>query len=248
MVSKIAKNNNTDKEYYIKNKKNIMKQFNSSFKVVEKAVLPIYSDVDVDRIEKEARFEFESLLSKLPYVGGDKSPFTPLMLQSAQTIAFYKASKALNLAERIIGKLIYEVAESYTQSISPFKKWFFRKSMFSKKMKNFWREWLNESQKQQYPENWVGEFIEGDNENFDWGFNFNECGCLKLLQKEDAEEIAPYICLCDYARMRALGVGFKRTRTIISGAEICDFRFIKNYQTQRGWPPENLDETKNYKI
>jgi len=236
-----------NKEYYIKNKDRIMKQFNSLTKAAEKVTLPIYGELDNHRIENKARIELESLLSRLPYVGGDKAPFTSLMIQSAETIALYKATKSLNLSEREIGKLIYEIAESYAQSISSFKKWFYRRAIFSKKMKNYWREWLKESQKQKYPENWVGEFIEGDNKNFDYGFNFIECGWLKLIKNEGAEEIAPYACLCDYARMQVMGIGFKRTKTIAVGADICDFRFIKNYQTQRGWPPENLEENKTSK-
>ncbi len=45
--------------------------------------------------------------------------------------------------------------------------------------------------------------------------------------------------------MRALGIGFKRTKTLATGANMCDFRFIKGYQTAKGWPPENLEEFKN---
>ena len=233
-----------NKNYYTKNNDKIIKQFNSLIKAAKKDVLPIYGELDVDLIEKKSRIELESILSRLPYVGGDKTPFTPLMIQSALTVALYKAIKPLKLSEREIGKLIYEIAESYAQSISSIKKRLYRKAIFSKKMKNYWREWFKVSQKREYPENWVGNFIEGDGKTFDYGFDFIECGWLKLIQNEGAEDIAPYACLCDYARMRAIGVGFKRTKTIATGAEICDFRFIRDYQTPRGWPPENLEENK----
>ncbi|MFX0023531.1 MAG: L-2-amino-thiazoline-4-carboxylic acid hydrolase [Candidatus Hermodarchaeota archaeon] len=231
-----------DNQYYIRNKNKIMKQFNKFIKVAKKVVLPSNSALDIHSIGEQARNELESILSRLPYVGGDDSPFTPLMIQSAETIALFKATKKLTLSEREIGKIIYDIAESYAKSIPSIKKWFFRKAIFSVKMKNYWKEWLNESQKNKYPENWVGEYVEGLNEEFDWGFNFTECGWLKLIKKEDAEVIAPYACLCDYARMRELGVGFKRTKTLAAGARICDFRFIRNYPTQTGWPPENLEE------
>lgn len=109
---------------------------------------------------------------------------------------------------------------------------------------NYWRTWLSQSQKRLYPENWVGDFLEGDGKAFNYGFNFTACGWLKLIDKENAGDIAPYACLCDYARMRALGIGFKRSKTIAAGADMCDFRFIKDYQTPRGWPPEDLEENK----
>jgi hypothetical protein len=38
------------------------------------------------------------------------------------------------------------------------------------------------------------------------------------------------------------GIGFKRTQTLAFGNSRCDFRFMKDYETSRGWPPEGLEE------
>lgn len=243
MNSEIKKNQGNI-EYYLKNKKKILKGFNSLVKVAKKTE---FSDLDastIDIIIQKAQIELEKLLSKLPFVGGDKSPFTPLMIQSAMTIAFYKASTSLKLSERELGKFIYQVAALHAQSISTIKKWINRKIIFSKKGKNYWKTWLRETQKREYPENWAGVFIESDNNSFDYGFDFTECGMIKLAQEENVEEIVPYACLCDYARMRAFGIGFKRTKTLIAGEDSCDFRFVKGCETPRGWPPEDLEENK----
>lgn len=239
------KNFGNTKNYYLLNKKKIMKEFNSLVKAAKEVVSPIYENSIVENIVQQAQIELENILSRLPYVGGDKAPFTSLMIQSAETIAFYKACNSINLSEREMGKIIYEIAETSAQSISSIKKWLYRKAIFSKRMKNYWRKWLLESQTHMYPENWVGVFVEGDGNNYDYGINFIECGWLKLVKEEGAEEIAPYACLCDYARMRAVEVGFKRTKTIAAGADMCDFRFIKEYQTPKGWPPEDLVENKD---
>ena len=243
-LSKLIEKIEGNKEYYVQNKKKILKQFESLVKVVKEIVTPNYNTVVIEDITKHAYYELENLLPRLPYVGGDKSPFTSLMIQSAETLAFYKACKSFDLSEREMGKLIYEIAERYTQSIPSLKKWLYRRAIFSKKMKNYWRNWLIESKKDLYPENWVGDFVESDNKSFNYGFNFTECGWLKLVDRENAGEIARYACLCDYARMRVLGIGFKRTITLAAGADMCDFRFIKDYQTPSGWPPEGLEECK----
>lgn len=52
--------------------------------------------------------------------------------------------------------------------------------------------------------------------------------------------------MSDYAMFRALGVGFKRTKTIAINCDVCDFRFVKDYQTPKGWPPESLEEFRQY--
>lgn len=231
-----------NKSYYIENEAKIMKQFESVMKSAKKIDLPVNIKDGFSLIEEKARKELKLLLSKLPFVGGKKSPYTSLMIQSALTIAFYKAIKPFNLSGREIGKLIYEIAEKDAQSIPSIKKWLYRKGIFSKKMQNYWRDWSRESLKREYPENWVAEFRESKDGIFDLGFDFIECGWLKLSQMENAEEISQYICLCDYARMKAIGIGFKRTKNLAIGADSCDFRFIRNYQTPRGWPPESLSE------
>lgn len=231
----------------MKNKNSIFKQFISLMKAAKSVLSQTYNPSILDSIEENACIEFESLLSKLPYVGGDKGPFTSFMIQSAETIALYRATRLLKLSNREIGKLIYEIADKFAKSIPSIKKWLYRRAVFSEKMKNSWKIWLKESQKREYPENWVGEFIDGDGKMFDYGFNFTECGWIKLIKNEGVEDIAPYACLCDYARMKAIGVGFKRTKTIANGANLCDFRFIKNYKTPRGWPPESLEESKKEK-
>jgi hypothetical protein len=141
-----------------------------------------------------------------------------------------------------MGQLLYEIAEAYTESLPGFAKWLARRLILSASVKRRWRAALIESQRRAHPGNWVGEFVEGDGESFDYGFNFTECGWLKLVEREGGAEIAPYICLSDYAKMRGVGIGFLRTQTLAAGAKLCDFRFIKGYKTARGWPPEALGE------
>jgi hypothetical protein len=104
---------------------------------------------------------------------------------------------------------------------------------------------MEESQSREYPMNWVGEFVEGDGATFEYGLDFVECGFMKLAREMGCEEIAPYVCLADFARMSGLGIGFWRTQTLARGHPRCDFRFGKNYETPKGWPPENLDEVRN---
>ena len=243
-LHKVEEKIELNKEYYLKNKKKIFKQFDSLIEIAKQIVLTTYNDDIIENIEKLAYKELENILLRLPYVGGDKSPFTPLMIQSAETLAFYKACKSLGLSEREMGKLVYEIAEKQAEAISSIKKWLYRKVIFSKKRKEYWKDWLKKSRKNLYLENWVGDFVESDDKSSNYGFNFTECGWLKLIDKENVGEFARYVCSCDYARLRAIGIGFKRTKTLAEGADMCDFRLIKDYQTPRGWPPEVLKENK----
>ena len=231
-----------NKDYYVIRKKKIIKDAVSILKGSKEILLKEMNLEDYDELVKKTKINLENMLANLPYVGGKKSPFTDLMLQSVLTAAFYKAYKELNIQNQNFGEVLYEISEFQAELVPKYKKWLARRMVFTKKYMNSWKYWMNISQKGLFPGNWVGEYVEGNSENFEFGLNFRECGLIKLFKKEHIEEVAPYVCLSDYARMRALGVGFKRTKNLASGGDFCDFRFLKNHTTARGWPPENTGE------
>jgi len=93
-----------------------------------------------------------------------------------------------------------------------------------------------------YSDDWVGDYIEGDGKTFDWGFNFHECGIHKVCKRLDAERFVPFFCLSDFSEANILGFGFSRAQTLGFGASMCDHRYVKNYKTSKGWPPDDLPE------
>ncbi len=229
-------------DYYVTRKKDIMKDFAQLVNTARKAGVGQLDPAIIQQLGETARVEFERIIHTLPYVGGDKSPFTKMVIQSGETIAFYNACKSAGLEVRKIGELVYRIAESQVDSVPSIKKWAARRLLFSPRVKDQWREAMDESQKRKYPENWVGSYVAGDNKSFEFGLDFTECAFLKLAGRFGCQEIAPYVCLSDFARMRGIGVGLKRARTLALGHEKCDFRFVRNYETPCGWPPENLEE------
>lgn len=233
--------------YYVSQKRTIMKRFDELVRVARIVAKSRFDDKTIDVLTEKAREEFENLLPQLPDVGGAKSPFTSFMVDSGVTLAMYKACKEHRMENKEIGQWMYEIIEGYVDSISSIKKRLASMMLFSRSAKRRWKKWMAETHNRDYPENWLGDYVEGDGKTFEYGLNFTECGWLKLLRKFGAEEFAPYACLADYAKMRGIGVGFKRTQILSLGHSMCDFRFVKNHETPRGWPPENLEEFKRAK-
>ncbi|MFW9795377.1 MAG: L-2-amino-thiazoline-4-carboxylic acid hydrolase [Candidatus Thorarchaeota archaeon] len=226
----------------------LLKEFDNLMNIARSVRVSYLDEEGIEQLAQEARVKYNKIIPILPYVGGEKSRFTDLMIQSGMTVAFYKACKDRNLSDRQIGELIYKIVEEEMRSVSRIKKWFARRMLFTSSYRNAWRQALEDSQTREYPKNWVGEFVEGNGIEFEFGFDFLECGFMKLARDNDCEKIVPYACLCDFARMRGLGVGFRRTQTLAMGHPRCDFRFLKDYKTQRGWPPESLDEVRNSQL
>ncbi|MBW1814219.1 MAG: L-2-amino-thiazoline-4-carboxylic acid hydrolase, partial [Deltaproteobacteria bacterium] len=88
------------------------------------------------------------------------------------------------------------------------------------------KKWSTESQKRQYPGDWVATFIEGDRREFDYGFDMTECGILKFFRAHSADEIVPYICVSmDGIFSKAFNRGLVRTMTLAEGYDRCNFRY-----------------------
>jgi hypothetical protein len=193
--------------------------------------------------------EFEYLLPKVPYIGTMKeNPLLIFLINTLLTLSFYRVLKNEGWKVEKIGQVIYEIADNYYRSMNPIikklLKWYMGSSIVQKKLKRA-EEYQNINQN---PWNYKARFIPGDRKNLLFGYDYTECGGLKFLKSQNAEEIAPYCCLCDYATYRAINLGFKRSSNLALGANVCDFRFCKNYTTPSGWPPNELDEYKNFNI
>ena len=104
------------------------------------------------------------------------------------------------------------------------------------------RTHCNDTLKRKYPDNWVMEFVDGTNEDFDYGMNVSECAIHKAYKRFGAEKYAPFACLIDFAQGNVLGFGLTRTKSLANGALGCDHRYTKTGNTPKAWPPESFPE------
>jgi len=171
---------------------------------------------------------------------------TFFLLSGVLWLGFYRAILPYEKDIHQIGKMIYEMVENYYESLSIYEKKFIRWLYYSKLAQSKFKKSSIKRKLWNYPGDYQSEFVEGDEKNIVWGFNYTECGAKKFLKTQNALELMPYLCINDYAMFKALNVGFKRTTTIGMQGDVCDFRFLKGYETPKGWPPEDLDEYKHY--
>jgi hypothetical protein len=93
-----------------------------------------------------------------------------------------------------------------------------------------------QSQLREYPGDYVYIYVPGDEVHFDYGVDYLECASCKFLARQNASELAPYLCAADVLYSRALGWGLARTTTLAEGAGKCDFRFKKGGPTNIAVP------------
>ena len=236
--------NRRDSEYYLKSQSKWMKFFDKSQKLAREILTQYFEDSTVDRIIRESRGEFGTLILQLPDVGGKRNIWLRDLIMTTMMLAFVRVIEKEKLPLREIGKIIYEFPQRYFESLPHIAKWIARQSMFSGWWKAKIKRRCEDSQLRRYPGDWAAEFIEGDGRDFDYGIDIFECAICKFYKQQGAEKYLPYVCLSDYAMACAFGFGLARTQTIGNGAPKCDIRLKKRGVTQPGWPPENLKEFK----
>jgi hypothetical protein len=235
-----------EENYYVRIKPKLMEELEKTESYFKNVLTEYFDLLKIEQLLKEARVGYEDLLPQLPYIGGEENVLTEGLIGAAWSVPLFRGLEREGLSLREKAKITYERRESDIESKSLEKKNRVREFYFSPAMRDVEMKRASESQSGKYPGDWVEEYVEGDGVTFDFGINFTECALCKFFEPRGAMKYVPIFCLGDYATYRAFGIGFRRTQTIPNGAPFCDFRFKKDWETPRGWPPEELDEKFSY--
>jgi hypothetical protein len=229
--------------YYLSKKSELLKGHDKGTKSLKKILASHFDDDHTNTILMETHQEFESIIPEIPYIGGDENFNTKNLIMASSCLAIYRVLKAHGKSVDEIGKIIYEMCEALVD-YPTFILRLIGRLKYGKGYEEKIKRWATESQKRQYPGDWVAIFIEGDSIEFDYGFDMTECGIVKFFHAQGADEITPYICVTmDGVFSKAFNRGLVRTMTLAEGYDRCDFRYKRGRETfllplKDGWPPQ----------
>jgi len=233
------------KDYYIKRKSKLMKNFSKGLGIARDLLKRKFSEAKIDEMFDQMKSEYEKIIPEIPYIGGNKNSFTILLIGGMSSLAMFRILEKEGFSQRDIGEFYYKLCDVHNT---------IRKKSLEKIGKDpsqypfelayveYVKKLSETSKLRNYPDDWVADYVEGDGKSFEWGFNFQECGLHKIFKRLDAEKYTPFFCLGDFSEAEILGFGFSRTQSLAFGAPMCDHRYIKDYKTPRGWPPDDLPE------
>lgn len=232
-------------KYY--NEKKQVRKFSSLIKKYSCVMDGFFSAGEVSEIIRHSIENYRKLIPEIPYIGGSKNRLTENLRGSAQLLAVIKALEMKKLDELLIGEVIYRIVEKRINSVNSLLLRIVRSSFFSRSRLKKLKKASGLSKLRKYQGDWVFDFIESENADFDIGSDYHECGICKFYNSMGYRKYVPYLCLTDYAQFSALGIRMERTKTIGGGNDVCDFRFFKTGKTVQGWPPDQLIEFKSIK-
>ncbi len=239
MVAKIVE------DFYVRKKSKFMRSFDERLTVVSEELRKKFDDKKSEVLVSQMKAEFEKILPDIPYIGGQKNPLTLVLVKCVSDLAIFRTLEKIGFSFREIGEFHY----NYVIAAHKLRKEALEKASkdpsqypFDPVYMDSQKKLTDETKKKLYPDDWVMDFVEGDGENFEWGWNISECGVLKAYKKLGDEKYIPFLCLADYYEAEGLGFGFSRDQTLGFGAPLCTHRFVKNYKTPTAWPPDDLKE------
>jgi hypothetical protein len=221
--------------YYLSRRQDIRDLYDAHSRTSRPFLVRRYGDTFAEQIIQDAREILEDLIPELPYVGGDENPMTRHIIRSSTSLALYKAMKKRGKSAEETGKVIYDSVVESVRHLPP-------NQPPTEEDLAEGREQAKRSQARQYPGDWVWDFVQGDGVEFEYGYDFCECGAQKLYHAQGADEFLPFFCYLDFVTYRTAGWSFGRTMTLAEGHEKCNFRFKKGGKTKKGWPPPFLEE------
>ncbi len=227
-----------DSTYYLVQKPHLMRDFNQTMNCALPLLESRYGRNQAEGIVQQTRQEFEALLYRLPYIGGDDNPMTDTLVQSATYLALYQVLKSYGKPVEEAGEVCYLLTEKAFCDQSRLLTRLSGKVKFNRISLGQLKQHAAHSQQREFPDDWVYEVVDGDGKDFDYGVNYTECGVCKFYHAQGADDLTPYVCLLDYPASQAMGTGMARTATLAEGAAMCDLRFKDGREVSRAWPPQ----------
>jgi hypothetical protein len=224
-----------DGKYYSTLKPVLLKAFDEESQYWKPAIVVQYGEDFAQIILRETRDEFEALLPHIPYIGGNENPLTSSLVESVWYLALYKVMQKRGRTAEETGKVLYDTAltrvDESPAAIVP------SEMVTAENLMERRRRLAERSQERRYLEDYVYEFVAGDGEEFDYGYDFLECAAQKFYHAQKADEFTPFYCYLDFPKSR---MGLSRTMTLSQGHAKCNHRFKKGRKAEFGWPPHFL--------
>jgi hypothetical protein len=189
-------------------------------------------EATVKSLSQYAWVWFENLMTEVPYVGDAQNPLPKTLIQSAVALSFCRSLEEAGEEPEQAGNLIVDAAEISYRAV-PEEDFRARgQQQFTEGWYQLQRFAAKKSQERHYGGDWVFNFVEGVPGEFDWGWDFTECGILKLYKAQRAVELVPYLCVLDFIVSNLEGTGLQRTKTLAKGHDCCNFRYRKGREVQ----------------
>ena len=180
------------------------------------------------------RARYKALLPTLPYIGGSENKFTLSLLDAARCLTLFRELQNILSVEEI-GLVLFRAIQLRQEGRGTQFYQQQQQQYTPEQVTAYRKRQAQGSQTREYSGDYVYEYVE--EEGYEYGYDFEECGALKLFKAHDAMEFLPFFCYLDYPKMKNSGLRMIRTKSLSTGHTYCNHRFRVGKVVDVPWPP-----------
>lgn len=209
----------------------------------EKLLAPHYDAKIITGITGGCEKQYDGIIERLPYVGGLRNFYTPIIIINGWFVCIYKAMKAEGIEDDVIGYVISETTDELFDKVPGLLAKRIRGIVFSGFFKRFISRQAGKSRKRKYAGDWV--YSAGfpkwgrRDEEREVSLVFSECGVHKYYEAEGCEGLGKYCNFCDPQYSMRYGLGLDASHTMAQGYEECRLVFNNKRETV---VPDNISQ------
>jgi len=214
------------------NKEKLLKDYADHEEGMQKLYPSRFGEDLADTMIKEIREEFEALIPEIPYIG-DRNPNLRFLIPCVILLAQYRVLTKYDVTLEEFSKLSIEGYETHLYSIPQWRRYL---SGWLQCSSHPGRLLDNIPIRSRFPDDWVGTFLQGDGEEFDFGVDYTQCTICIFINSQGAEELFPLICSYDFITSKAYNTGYTRTKTLSAGDDVCNMRWKWDREVEIPYP------------
>jgi len=217
-----------------------LRQFDRGVTTLRVLLVDRFGEEGLGAAIAETRAEYEAVIDRLPWIGGSANPRSFSLYGSALWLALWRVLEPRGLTLDEVPELFCEIFRTYWSRYPRALRSLYGQIRMGPANQKKVRRLAIASQDRTNPDDYVSRFVPGEPGRFDFGIDFVECGIIKFLRAEGAEELAPVLCELDWPHTELVGIELIRTTTLAEGGECCDFRFRRPGASDIGIPRASL--------
>ena len=218
----------------------LLRQFDRGVTTLRDLLVDRFGEEGLGASIAETRAEYEAVIDRLPWIGGSANPRSFSLYGSAFWLALWRVLEPRGLTLDEAPELFCEIFRTYRSRYPRVLRGLYGRIRMGPANQKKVRRLAIASQDRPNPDDYVSRFVPGEPGRFDFGIDFVECGIIKFLRAEGAEELAPVLCELDWPHTELVGIELIRTTTLAEGGECCDFRFRRPGASDIGIPRASL--------
>jgi hypothetical protein len=181
------------------------------------------------QVQRDARAWFEQTKREVPYIGGARNVFTPVLIVNVWIISLHRALLAHGSDAETTIRVTQHVVDGWVRRLPAIVLRAEGRMLLSQPTRWFLTRQAARSQARRYPADFVWSVENG--RDGEVSLVFDECAVNKFYDAEELPELKPYCNFFDVTYSRLMNMGVDARKTIGLGCERCALRYQHGRET-----------------